>query len=67
MEALAAGMDIHALARIVGTSMEMIEHHDRTLLDGALESIAGALNAFDVAGTPLIAANDGKKLPDHSS
>jgi integrase len=46
-EALAAGVGIHALARIMGTSVEMIELHYGTLLDGALESIATRLDALD--------------------
>ena len=46
-EALAAGIGIHALARIMGTSVEMIERHYGTLLDGALESLTGALDALD--------------------
>jgi len=46
-DALAAGVGIHTLARIMGTSVRMIERHYGTLLDGAMESIAGRLNAFD--------------------
>ena len=38
---------IHALARIVGTSVRMIERHYGTLLDGAMESIAWRLDALD--------------------
>jgi hypothetical protein len=38
---------IHTLARTMGTSVEMIERHYGTLLDGALESIAGRLDALD--------------------
>jgi integrase len=48
-DALAAGVGIHALARIMGTSIDMIERHYGTLLDGAMEEIAGRLNAFDAA------------------
>ena len=46
-DALAAGIGIHALARIMGTSVRMIERHYGTLLDGALESIATRLDALD--------------------
>jgi integrase len=46
-EALAAGVGIHALGRIMGTSVEMIERHYGTLLDGAMESIVGALDALE--------------------
>jgi hypothetical protein len=45
--ALAAGVGIHALARIMGTSIAMIEWHYGTLLDGAMEEIAGRLDALD--------------------
>ena len=37
-DALAAGVGIHALARIMGTSVRMIERSYGILLDGALES-----------------------------
>ena len=46
-DALAAGVGIHALARIMGTSVRMIERSYGILLDGALESIAGRLDALD--------------------
>jgi integrase len=46
-DALAAGVGIHALARVMGTSTTMIERHNGTLLDGAMESIAGRLDALD--------------------
>jgi integrase len=46
--ALAAGVGIHALARIMGTSVLMVERHYGTLLDGAMADLAGRLDAFDV-------------------
>jgi len=46
-DALPAGIGFHALARIMGTSVAMIVRHHATLLDGAMESIAGKLDAFD--------------------
>jgi integrase len=46
-DALQAGVGIHALATIMGTSVRMIERHYGTLLDGALESIATRLDALD--------------------
>lgn len=46
-EALHTGVGIHALARVMGTSVAMIERHYGTLLDGAVASIAGALDALD--------------------
>jgi integrase len=45
--ALAAGVGIHALARIMGTSIAMIERHYGTLLDGAMEEITGRLDALE--------------------
>jgi len=46
-DALAAGLGIHTLASIMGTSVRMIERHYGTLLDGAMESITGQLDALD--------------------
>jgi integrase len=46
-DALAAGVGIHALARIMGTSVRMIERHYGALLDGATEAIATRLDALD--------------------
>jgi integrase len=46
-DALAAGVSIHALARIMGTSVRMIETHYGALLDGAGAEIAGRLDALD--------------------
>jgi integrase len=46
-DALAAGVAIHALARIMGTSVRMIERHYGTLLDGAGAEIANRLDALD--------------------
>jgi integrase len=47
-DALAAGVSIHALARIMGTSVRMIELHYGALLDGAGAEIVGRLDALDV-------------------
>jgi integrase len=46
-DALAAGVSVFELARIMGTSVRMIERHYGTLLDGAGAGIAGRLDAFD--------------------
>jgi integrase len=46
-DALAAGVSVFELARIMGTSVEMIERHYGTLLDGAGAGIAGRLDALD--------------------
>jgi integrase len=45
-DALAAGVSVFELARIMGTSVRMIERHYGTLLDGAGEGIAGRLDAY---------------------
>src|SRR5829696_2490831 len=46
-DALAAGVTVFALARIMGTSVGMIERHYGTLLDGAMADIAGRLDGLD--------------------
>jgi integrase len=48
-DALAAGVSVFELARIMGTSVEMIERHYGTLLDGSGAGIASRLNALHVA------------------
>ena len=45
--ALAAGVSAFELARVMGTSVQMIERHYGTLLDGAGAGIAARLDAFD--------------------
>jgi integrase len=45
--AIAAGVPVFELAKIMGTSVRMIERHYGTLLDGAGAGIAARLNAFD--------------------
>ena len=44
---LAAGIDVFELARVMGTSIEMIERHYGTLLTGAAAGIASRLAAFE--------------------
>jgi integrase len=46
-DALAAGVSVFELARIMGTSVRMIERHYGTLLDGVGEGIAARLDALD--------------------
>jgi len=46
-DALAAGVPIFTLARIMGTSVRMIERHYGALLDGAGAGIADQLDALD--------------------
>jgi integrase len=45
-DALAAGVSVFELARIMGTSVRMIERHYGALLDGAGAGIAARLDAF---------------------
>lgn len=45
--AIAAGVPVFELAKIMGTSVRMIERHYGTLLDGAGAGIAARLDAFD--------------------
>jgi integrase len=45
--ALAAGVSVFELARIMGTSVAMIERHYGTLIEGAGADIARRLDAFD--------------------
>jgi hypothetical protein len=45
--ALAAGVSAWELARNMGTSMQMIERHYGTLIEGAGADIARRLDAFD--------------------
>jgi len=45
--ALAAGAPIFELARVMGTSIKMIEHHYGMLLDGSGAGFAARLDAFD--------------------
>jgi integrase len=46
---LAAGIDVFELARVMGTSIEMIERHYGTMLSGAATGIASRLAAFEAA------------------
>ena len=46
-DALAAGVSAFELARVMGTSIDMIERHYGTLLDGAGAGIAGRLDVLD--------------------
>ena len=46
---LAAGVTVFELARIMGTSVRMIERHYGALLDGAHAGISGRLDAVELA------------------
>ena len=50
--ALAAGISVFELARIMGTSVEMIERHYGMLLDGSGAEIAARLATFEAAQEP---------------
>jgi hypothetical protein len=47
--ALAAGVSVFELARVMGTSVAMIERHYGTLIEGAGVDIARRLSAFETA------------------
>jgi hypothetical protein len=47
--ALAAGVTVFELARVMGTSVGMIEHHYGALIDGAHAGIVGRLDALELA------------------
>jgi integrase len=57
--ALAAGVTVFELARVMGTSVLMIERHYGALLDGAHAGIAGRLDALE---TELEQASDIKEV-----
>ncbi len=42
-------MSVFELARVMGTSVRMIERHYGTLLDGAASDIASRLDVFEAA------------------
>ena len=56
--ALAAGITVFELARVMGTSVEMIERHYGTLLDGSGASTAHA------PGSVRGRAEPGRRSPD---
>ena len=45
--ALAAGVTVFELARVMGTSVQMIEHHYGALIDGAHAGIVGRLDVIE--------------------
>jgi integrase len=56
-DALAAGVTIFELARIMGTSVRMIEQHYGSLLDGAGAGIANRLDAYENKRGAALAAD----------
>jgi hypothetical protein len=59
--ALAAGVTVFELARIMGSSVRMIERHYGALLDGAQGELAGRLDALEAK---LEEANDEAEAAD---
>jgi integrase len=57
-EALAAAVSPFELARVMGTSVRMIERHYGSLLGGALEGIAQRLDALDHKSAPSAHVDD---------
>ena len=59
--ALAAGVSVFELARIMGTSVRMIERHYGALLQGSGDAIRGKLDAYlDRSGQEMATASDGE-------
>lgn len=58
--AISAGISADQLARVMGTSVAMIEEHYGVLLDGAGAAIAARLDAYDAE---QVAARDSAGLP----
>lgn len=56
-DALAAGVSVFELARVMGTSVRMIERHYGALLDGAGAGIASRLDALDDERDGVAATN----------
>jgi hypothetical protein len=56
-DALAAGVSVFELARIMGTSIEMVERHYGTLLDGSGAGITARLDAFEDERDRVASAN----------
>ena len=56
--ALAAGIAVFELAKVMGTSVEMIERHYGSLFDGSAASIASRRGAFERLGRESVADSD---------
>ncbi len=60
-QALAAGVSVFELARIMGTSVRMIERHYGALLQGSGDAIRGKLDAYhDRLGQEQATAQEGE-------
>jgi integrase len=64
--ALAAGVTVFELARVMGTSVAMIERHYGALLDGAHAGIAGRLDALEAELEEAANAEAGLSRDDDS-
>ena len=62
--ALAAGVTVFELARIMGTSVLMIERHYGALLDGAHAGIAGRLDAMEAELAQVAETEGGGAVSD---
>ncbi|MGC1799302.1 MAG: hypothetical protein WA701_02855 [Solirubrobacterales bacterium] len=56
--ALAAGVSVFQLARIMGTSVRMVERHYGAMLDGSSAEIATQLDALDASREPKTLTGD---------
>jgi site-specific recombinase XerD len=59
--ALAAGVTVFELAKVMGTSVAMIERHYGTLIGGAHAGIAGRLNAIEAELQQAAEAGNGTR------
>jgi hypothetical protein len=64
--ALAAGVSVFELARVMGTSVYMIERHYGTLLEGASAGIAKRLDAFDTEADACVSPT-ADRVPEAAS
>jgi integrase len=64
--ALAAGVTVFELARVMGTSVRMIEKHYGTLIDGAHAVITGRLDALERALEDELDADAAGRSPTFS-
>jgi hypothetical protein len=60
--ALAAGAPIFELARVMGTSIEVIERHYGALLDGSAAGFAARLDAFEADQERALNSGFGRRL-----
>jgi integrase len=66
-DALAAGVPILTLARVMGTSVRMIERSYGALLDGAGADFASRLNSLDAQRDPFKGQRGASLIPVHDA